>query len=104
MCRASVWVDSIDIFVELETEGDESRAENEREETERYEADSEAERYEAERNEHQFDEEARVERNVADFVDEDFAVYWYLVFICNLSDDIGLVFSLNRGKFCFYHM
>uniref|UniRef100_A0A0D3BT92 SWIM-type domain-containing protein n=1 Tax=Brassica oleracea var. oleracea TaxID=109376 RepID=A0A0D3BT92_BRAOL len=88
MCRASVWVDSIDIFVEPETEGDESRAENEREETERYEADSEAERYEAERNEHQFDEEARVERNVADFVDEDFDEY--ATPLCSDDDEDGV--------------
>ncbi|WZZ16565.1 hypothetical protein YC2023_109654 [Brassica napus] len=88
MCRASVWVDSVDIFVEPKTEGDESRAENEREETERYEADSEAERYEAERNEHQFDEEARVERNVADFVDEDFDEY--ATPLCSDDDEDGV--------------
>ncbi|XP_009110756.1 uncharacterized protein LOC103836262 isoform X2 [Brassica rapa] len=87
MCRASVWVDSMDIFVEPETEGDESRAENEREEADS-EADSEAERYEAERNEHQFDEEPRVERNVADFVDEDFDEY--ATPLCSDDDEDGV--------------
>ncbi|KAF2567653.1 hypothetical protein F2Q68_00024764 [Brassica cretica] len=72
---------------------DESRAENEREEaerdeTERYEADSEAEGYEAERNEHQFDEEARVERNVSEFVDEDFDEY--ATPLCSDEDEDGV--------------
>lgn len=72
MCEASMWTTTIEIFVECETERAEAEMEaneinathdNERNDRDRYE-------YERE-SRPPCDEEARVERNVEDFVDEE---------------------------------
>ncbi|VVB15254.1 unnamed protein product [Arabis nemorensis] len=92
MCDTTHWTKAIDIFVvgdieryeneSVENERDEThmdgieRDENERVQNERYETERvENERVQNVRVEHQFAEEARVERNVADFIDEEIDEY-----------------------------
>ncbi|CAN7042901.1 unnamed protein product, partial [Brassica rapa subsp. trilocularis] len=72
MCEASMWSNTIEIFVECETERPGAEmAENERNATHDNEP-NETERYEYEREPRPpCAEEARVERNVRDFVDEE---------------------------------
>ncbi|XP_024013228.1 uncharacterized protein LOC112087550 [Eutrema salsugineum] len=87
MCAAASYVNAIDIFVEPELITEEVAGDdNDNEESERDETDGdEPERDEAVREDRQFEEEARIERNLVNFVDEE--IDEYATPVCSDDDD-----------------
>lgn len=91
MCEAAIWINQMDIYVE----GDIESAGSDRDEIE----EDESVRNESDRNEYQFEEEARVEQNVADFVDEEIDLYATPPCSDDDEDDVrGDYFKYKKGS------